>query len=815
MIRGLHRCRNYVILVSVLLLLVSGASALDAVAGEDQHVSKGTRVTLDGSTSTGTDLTYEWTEGGKILSTESSFEMVFDSGTHEIMLTVSNGTDTRTDTVTIVVNQPPVADAGGDRVVSPNTYIKLDASGSTDPDGDSLSYRWKENGEVLSTERSFSKIFDIGKHEITLIATDNLGDDDTDTVEVVVNRAPHADAGSDQTVPEGTLIHLNASNSSDPDGDSLSYLWKEDGGSILNSAPSFDLSTLPCGTHTILLEVTDEYGASATDRVVIDVLPVDQKPPVAYAGPDQAVLVGTAVSLDASGSSDPDGRIVEYRWLEADTVINESMVFEHLFTRGVHHITLRVTDDDGASATDDVTITVRSDMNLTHADAGTDRRALAGTEILLDASGSSGENLTYQWSENGTILSEERVFSHAFATGTHIITLTVFDEYEGRDTDVVNITVLEPAASEAAEHVNTPPEAPKTRKPGYYYVVALALILVLGGIVFMYMRPSHKSKRRPHPKPEPTRKIPDAKPDDKPAIKADAKVPEPKTVQLRVKVLDSTSKTPVPGVTIHAGPKTLKTNDAGEAKFTLSSGNEHTINASGIPNLYDGATTSVKGGVATILLPSIVRPDQEQDARLRSIRQAFENRYREVSGYDRCIPGFYRSAVQQLIDYVRGITAIHFIHGKTRPKEITDRLISVIEVVCTKLSEIMVSKRNIDLYAISAKAINDAAECTAGPIDYDSLSELITDPSGFVSSAHQEVQRRMFEIDKDITSRTRDMSVLPITGIWSTAKDLLSDQSGDEIDHAVRILIADILLTYAKEMYENPEIVKRMKLGIL
>ena len=811
----LRRCRNYVMVVCALLLLVSGASALDAVAGDDQHVPEGTLVTLDGSKSTGTNLMYKWTEGGIVLSDQVSFDHEFSPGTHEITLTVSDGNNTDTDTVIVRVNRPPVADAGGDRVVSPNTYIKLDASGSTDPDGDSLSYLWEEAGTELSTKRSFSKIFDTGKHEITLTVTDTFGDDDTDTVEVVVNRAPHADAGPDQTVPEGTLIHFDASNSSDPDGDPLSYLWKEDGGSILNSAPSFDTSALPCGTHNILLEVTDTYGASATDRVVIDIVPVDQKPPVACAGPDQTVLVGTAVTLDASNSSDPDGTIVKYGWLEAHTVINESMVFEHLFPRGVHHITLMVTDDDGASATDDVTITVRSSMNLPRADAGTDRRVLAGTEILFDASGSDGENLTYQWSENGTILSERRMFNQTFAPGTHTIRLTVFDEYGGRDTDVTNITVLALAATGSTEDVSAPPEAPKPRNMGFYYVVALALILLTGGIVFLRLRPSHTQNRRPHPKPEPVRNIIDSKPDDKHETRTDVRVPEPKTVQLRVNVLDSTSKTPIPGVIVHAGSKTLKTDDAGEAIFTLSRGEEHTINTSGIPNLYDGATASVKGDVATILLPSIVRPDQEQDARLRSIRQTFENRYREVSGYDRCIPGFYRSVVQRLIDYARGITAIHFIHGKTRPKEIIDPLISVIEVVCTKLSEIMVSKRNIDLYAISSKSVENTSECVASPLDYDSLSELIRDPSGFVSSAHQEVQRLAFEIDDEITSRTRDMSVLPITGIWSIARDLLSDQSGDEIDHAIRILIAGILLIYAREMYENPEIVKRMKLGIL
>jgi hypothetical protein len=54
-------------------------------------------------------------------------------------------------------------------------------------------------------------------------------------------------------------------------------------------------------------------------------------------------------------------------------------------------------------------------MDLPAADAGMDKRVtLEGSEVLLDASGSSGENLTYRWIENGTLLSEEPVFGHLF-----------------------------------------------------------------------------------------------------------------------------------------------------------------------------------------------------------------------------------------------------------------------------------------------------------------------------------------------------------------------------------------------------------------
>ncbi|MEA1905857.1 MAG: PKD domain-containing protein, partial [Euryarchaeota archaeon] len=379
-----------------------------------------------------------------------------------------------------------VANAGGDQVVSQGTSVRLDAAGSS---GSSISYVWKEDGANISTRKSFSKTYSAGRHEIALIVTDDLGDQDDDTVFVVVNRAPVADAGPDRTVTEGALVHFDGSNSSDPDGDSISYKWKEDGGAVLNAAPAFDVP-LSCGTHRIMLEVTDVYGAvSAPDYVVIDVIPVVQEPPVAAAGADQTVLVGTNVTLDASGSYDSDGTITKYEWREADANSNatlcELVSFERQFLRGVHHIMLTVTDNSGASATDEVTIMVRTSMDLPVADPGTNERVtLVGSEVLLDASGSSGENLTYRWIENGTLLSEEPVFGHLFDQGTRTVTLVVTDYYGSTDTaEMIVTTVTRGAAGDARA-------APGTQTSGKLLQYAAALVLVLGiaGITIVFMR---------------------------------------------------------------------------------------------------------------------------------------------------------------------------------------------------------------------------------------------------------------------------------------------------------------------------------------
>jgi hypothetical protein len=68
---------------------------------------------------------------------------------------------------------------------------------------------------------------------------------------------------------------------------------------------------------------------------------------------------GEMFSFDASQSSDSDGEIVEYSWSEGSRVLSSSKSFsDDNFTLGEHTITLTVTDNDGAKASDSIVINV-------------------------------------------------------------------------------------------------------------------------------------------------------------------------------------------------------------------------------------------------------------------------------------------------------------------------------------------------------------------------------------------------------------------------------------------------------------------------
>jgi hypothetical protein len=127
------------------------------------------------------------------------------------------------------------------------------------------------------------------------------------------NAPPKAAAGPDRTVVAGAgcaaVVALDATGSSDPDGDPLTYSWTGPFGTVSGATASVSLKA---GTHVVTLTVRDGRGASATDTLVVAVL--DTTPPVIQsATPSRSVLspankqlVPVTIALsatDACGSS--------------------------------------------------------------------------------------------------------------------------------------------------------------------------------------------------------------------------------------------------------------------------------------------------------------------------------------------------------------------------------------------------------------------------------------------------------------------------------------------------------------------------------
>ena len=446
-------------------------------AGANQQ-SDPTRIYLDGSSSSdpnGDVITYIWSQvSGPQVSLENaqtkraSF-LGIAAGQYTFRLSCSDGKTTSSDTTTVTINNvAPTVNAGNDVTIDAGQTVTLHAAGQ-DANNNSLGYSWTlVDGPsitlpVMNTQNISITPQNPGLYKFAVRCSDGVNQSPSDEVYVTanaINHAPTAEAGVDKDVQFGTRVNLDGRSSSDPDGNPLSYSWAQVSGpqatlyNAQSAQPYFD-ATLT-GTLMFELIVNDGKVNSTPDTVTIRVLKANNAP-IADAGTNMKVKVGTMVTLDASASTDPDGDILTYRWEQVSGATVELTGFNTMkpsFTPTVTGVLeFKVVVSDGqASAEDSVQITVDSINHVPVAEAGNGIIATIGQKVTLDGCGSydaDGDSLSFIWSQvDGprVSLSAPNSVNPSFVSteiGTYIFELKVYDGKDTSIADTVTISVQE------------------------------------------------------------------------------------------------------------------------------------------------------------------------------------------------------------------------------------------------------------------------------------------------------------------------------------------------------------------------------------
>ncbi|MGP4989627.1 PKD domain-containing protein [Glutamicibacter ardleyensis] len=220
---------------------------------------------------------------------------------------------------------------------------------------------------------------------------------------------------------------FDASGSTDSDGDIASYAW-DFGDDSDGTDTTAEHTYAEAGTYTVTLSVTDDDGATATASDTVEVTaPPNQAP--------EAVIIQTCNQLDCSfdgtTSADPDGEISSWAWTSSDGASSSDSVFEHNFaTAGTYQVELTVTDDQGETASTQVSVEVSLTPN--EAPVAAFSSDCVFLSCTLDGSISSDADGTvtgYSWLIDGVEVATGVVATHPFTTaGTYQITLVVTDD---------------------------------------------------------------------------------------------------------------------------------------------------------------------------------------------------------------------------------------------------------------------------------------------------------------------------------------------------------------------------------------------------
>ncbi|GGD63320.1 PPC domain-containing protein [Lacimicrobium alkaliphilum] len=415
------------------------------------------------------------------------------SGEYRLLLTVDDGLlNDSAEVLVSVLNRTPVADAGEDKSAPVNTLVSLDGSGSSDADGDLITYQWQfltlpaGSNATLEDAESVAPYFtpDIaGSYAIGLVVSDAEDDSPQDVVTIEVTAAnigPQASAVYTGDLTVDATISLDGSGSVDPDNGPLplSYQWRFQsvpGDSTLDdtditsaNSPLAAFSADVEGSYVLVLEVTD--GELSDDTALsINIISPEICELSVSAGPDITLELGNSAMLNNATITASDVcEAVTYQWQFVSVAPDSNLVSADISNAdqpdatfvpdsgGSYVVQLQVSNAD-ISASDSLTVTVTENA-IPIANAGIDQQIELGETARLDAGQSydpdnAPQPLTYLWQILSAPSGSSAVIMPADAaatdftpdiSGDYLVQLRVFDG-QASDTDTMQLTVDTPA----------------------------------------------------------------------------------------------------------------------------------------------------------------------------------------------------------------------------------------------------------------------------------------------------------------------------------------------------------------------------------
>ena len=403
---------------------------------------------LDGTASdvdTEDTLEYSWSHNSTLtitlgddeaLDTSFTAPNVAEDTAVEFTLTVSDGTATVSDKVTVTItdsaNTAPTVNAGDDQEAAEGATVNLDGTASDVDTEDTLEYSWSHNStltitlgddEALDTSFTAPNVAEDTAIEFTLTVSDGtatVSDKVTVTITDSANTAPTVNAGDDQEAAEGATVNLDGTASDVDTEDTLEYSWSHNSTLSITFTddiedPSFTAPNVAEDTAIEFTLTVSDGTATVSDKVTVTITDSANTAPTVNAGDDQEAAEGATVNLDGTASDVDTEDTLEYSWshnstltitLGDDEALDTSFTAPNVAEDTAIEFTLTVSDGT-ATVSDKVTVTITDSANTAPTvNAGDDQEAAEGATVNLDGTASdvdTEDTLEYSWSHNSTL----------------------------------------------------------------------------------------------------------------------------------------------------------------------------------------------------------------------------------------------------------------------------------------------------------------------------------------------------------------------------------------------------------------------------
>lgn len=195
----------------------------------------------------------------------------------------------------------------------------------------------------------------------------------------------------------------------------------------------------------------------------------------------------------------------------------------------------------------------------------------------------------------------------------------------------------------------------------------------------------------------------------------------------------------------------------------------------------------------------------EQRRRLHELKHSMNQSINSLpTGCDLCIPHYLLGIGTTIVDLIE--------HAANAESEAIDEMIDAGSLTCKYITNLIESGRFIDICISKNLGAFDDAGFVCGIREYsDQLQCVVSDPARFADSLN--LEEELWEMDRTITGIMGELTIIPISGLWKVSKSVFDDATDESgTKRAFLVLISYVIMGRVREMMENPEIVKRLRL---
>jgi PKD repeat protein len=369
---------------------------------------------------------------------------------------------------------PPVANSGGPYISQEGSSMTFDGTGSTDPEGGTLSFTWDFDSLVDSNgDGNFINdvdatgptpthtYYDNNIYTVTLTVTDDSGQSDTSTsTATVLNVAPTAQTNGPFQGDEPHTIQFTGTFTDPGTLDTHTFQWDFDYDGITFNVDSTEQNPthqwLDDFNGSVAFKVTDDDGGWGMDVTHVT---VNNLPPNATANGPYNSFEGSPVQFTGD-HTDPgplDTHTYEWDFSYDGTTFNPEATgnpYQNTwFDDHTGNIALRVTDDDGGWDLDVTTVTIVNVPPI--ADAGDNKEGYEVSTFTFNGSfydPGAGDTHTFEWDfdydgVNFDVDSTGQTATHTWTDDFDgLIALRVTDDDGGSDIDTAQALVRYPGS---------------------------------------------------------------------------------------------------------------------------------------------------------------------------------------------------------------------------------------------------------------------------------------------------------------------------------------------------------------------------------